>query len=110
MDEGGIAFAAGGNLNQRDADLGWKEFFMIGPLVGMAAAAILDDQILPLDSFGPEDRIVLPKRGRRDIALIHTLISIKRRARAAAYRSVSNLGLAISQAKSQADTVRSRPS
>jgi hypothetical protein len=83
--EAGIVLGAGGDLNHGDPHLGREELFVIGPLVGVsaAAAAVLDDEVHLLDPFGPDDRIVFPERRHRDVPLIHALVTVNHRAGAA---------------------------
>src|SRR5262249_5088874 len=61
------------------------ELLVIGALMGMALAptVILDDQIHLLDSFRPDNRVILPERLHRHILLVHPFFAINDRSGAA---------------------------
>src|SRR5262245_27937101 len=83
--EAEIIFCACGDLDHRNPHLGREELLVIGPLVGVAAAAaaVLDHQVHLLDAFRPDDRVVLPERLHRDVLFVNALFLVQVGARAA---------------------------
>lgn len=75
---GRVILGAGGDLDDCHADLGREEFLVVCPLVRVSgsAAVVFNDEILLLDTFGPNNGVILPKALHRNIFFEDTSFTI----------------------------------
>src|SRR5262249_32927112 len=74
-----------GDLDHGDPHLGREELLRVGPLVDVARApaVVLHHQVHLLDPLLPDDAVVLPEVGHLHVPLVHALLLVDLRARAA---------------------------